>query len=113
MELPRASMARVADAKIRDYLLSGAHDLGQHKARVFGSIGYTADNWRQLQAVLVEIARHGEAIALGTGPYGKEFAIRAIITGPNGRAGAFQAIWIVPPTPEGPRFITAYPTGEP
>jgi hypothetical protein len=53
MKLPAAERAIIAQAKIRDYLLSTAHPVGRFKAPFFVSLGYTSANWRRLEEDLL------------------------------------------------------------
>ena len=40
----------VEDAKVRTYLLSSSHPVGRFKARFFRSLGFTEENWPELNA---------------------------------------------------------------
>ncbi|MFM7513170.1 MAG: DUF4926 domain-containing protein [Cyanobium sp.] len=55
--LPHADHALVEEAKICDYLLSATHPVGRYKARVFRSLGYTAESWTRLRDDLLQ---HGQ-----------------------------------------------------
>jgi hypothetical protein len=45
MPLPFLDRARIAPAKIRDYLLNAEHPVGRAKARFFTGLGFTRDGW--------------------------------------------------------------------
>jgi len=49
MKMPGAEKAVVDEAKVRDYLLAFKHPVGRWKAQFFASLGFRADNWRDLQ----------------------------------------------------------------
>jgi hypothetical protein len=47
--IPNADRAVIEAAKLHDYLLSRTHPVGRFKAAFFHALGYSADNWRQLE----------------------------------------------------------------
>jgi hypothetical protein len=59
---------------------------------------------RDLRATL-----SGEALSLDVTGYGQKFAVRGVLTGPNGRAGRVVTVWIILSDEVSPRFVTAYP----
>jgi len=70
MKLPRASLATVEAAKVRDYLLSASHPIGRFKAAFFAGLGYDAADWRRLEADLLRLARSSGALAGAPSSYG-------------------------------------------
>jgi hypothetical protein len=107
--LPNAESAVIDPAKVRDYLLSTSHPVGRFKANVFLSMGYTPENWPQLHADLLTLARTEEARPGQSSPYGQKFEVSGILRGPNGRQARFNTVWMVAITENVPRFITAFP----
>ena len=62
MKLPNADHASIDPAKIRDYLLSGAHPVGRFKAAYFTALGYTQGQWERLRDDLLDLARNADAV---------------------------------------------------
>jgi hypothetical protein len=109
MTLPNAERALVEDAKVRDYLLSPEHPVGRGKARFFAALGFTRDGWPLLRDALLAVAREGEAEPGELTVFGQKYAVRGILRGPGGRAGAVLTAWIVRRGEDAPRLVSAYP----
>lgn len=102
--------AIISPFKLRGYLLSSTHPLGSHKAAFFRSLGYRAAAPQVLTRDLIALlAMHSEAIDATR--YGRKYASRGQLQGPNGRQGLVLAIWIILLGETAPRFVTAYPGG--
>ena len=108
MKLPNHERAEIQPQKIRDYLLSSSHSMGQSKAEVFFGLGYTVENWERLAADLLELGRHGDAEQVAS-PHGDKFRIVGTIAGPNGRSEVILSVWICDHGDPTPRLVTAYP----
>jgi hypothetical protein len=106
---PDAQRAFVEPAKLRDYLLSSSHPVGRFKAKVFFALGYTPENWQELQSGLLDIARTGQTHPGQPSPYGVKYEVSGILKGPNGREAAIVTAWIVANGEDFARFVTAYP----
>ena len=76
MKLPHADRAVVEPRKVRDYLLSIHHPVGEIEARYFLSAGYSIGDRQRLRDDLLRLARTGEATFLGLGPHGREYEVR-------------------------------------
>jgi hypothetical protein len=68
--LPNADRATVAEAKVRDYLLSPVHPVGRFKAVFFFALGFSREHWELLRDALLVIgstvhATPGQGSALG------------------------------------------------
>ena len=111
MQLPGAERAVVDPAKVRDYLLSSEHPVGRSKARFFAALGFTRTGWPAFQRILLNVARHDDALEGGETLYGRKYEIHATIVGANGRAAEVVTVWIVLTGEDFPRFVTAYPGG--
>jgi hypothetical protein len=109
VKLPNADRAVVQPEKVRDYLLSPLHPIGRFKAAVFGSIGFSGEQWRNLQLWLLELSRSGDATPGQESAHGQKFEIRATLVEPNGRTLAIVSVWMVLVGEDFPRFITAFP----
>lgn len=111
MQIPNADRAVIDPAKLRAYLLSSSHPVGRFKAAFFLGLGYSAQDWRRLEADLRSQHLSKDATAEGRTSYGQKYAIRAILVGPAGRAAEVVSVWVVRTGEEVPRFVTAYPGG--
>ena len=109
MPIPNAEKALIDPAKIHRYLLSAEHPIGRLKARFFASLGYSSDNWQQLEADLRAQHLTRDAARFVSTPYGVKYEIRAMLQGPAGVAAELVSIWIVRIGEGVPRFVTAYP----
>jgi hypothetical protein len=109
VRLPNADRAIVEPAKVRDYLLSSEHPVGRAKARFFAALGFTRDNWPELQAALLVHAAAGEAELDAATLYGQKYTVRGILQGPAGRNASVIAAWMILQGEDAPRFVTAYP----
>ena len=99
MQIPNAQRAVIDPVKLRGYLLSHSHPVGRFKAVFFQALGYSSENWRELEA-------HLRSQHLS---YGQKYSIRAPLVGPSGRSANVVSVWIVRTGEERPRFVTAYP----
>ncbi len=93
MQLPNLDRATVAPDKLRGYLLSPQHTTGRYKARFFRGLGYSAEDWEQLAADLLRIAREGEAEPIPS-PFGEKYRILGRWEGPGSRTATLVTIWI-------------------
>lgn len=109
MRLPNADRATIDPAKVRDYLLSPDHRDGRSKARFFGALGFTRQDWSALRDALLAVARVGEATLTDTSMFGRKYVVRGNVRGPTGRIAVVATVWIVLRGDEAPRLVTAYP----
>jgi hypothetical protein len=109
MKLPGADQAVIEVAKLRDYLLSFIHPVGRFKAAFFAALGYTENNWRQLEADLRRLVESEDVQENRSFRYGRKFEIRGILNGPNGKSAEVVSVWIIRRGENIPRFVTAYP----
>lgn len=113
MAIPNPDRAVVDPTKLREYLLSASHPVGRFKSSFFISLGYGAARWRRLEVDLRCQHLTKSARELEPSPYGRKFVIRATLNGPSGRSAMVTSIWIVRKSEDFPRFVTAYPGGNP
>ena len=109
MRLPNADRAEVADAKVRDYLLSPSHPVGRFKSSFFAALGFTVANWEDLRAALLTLARSADANPGQSSPYGQKYDIHGTIIGPSGRQASVVTVWMVPEGRDFAHFVTAFP----
>ena len=108
MILPNRDRAVIPGEKLRDYLLDPSHIVGRHKAAFFRALGYTQENWKDLESDLRRFLRE-EAREKGETKYGTKYDIQGQINGPAGRSSRIVTAWIVLHGEDFPRFITAHP----
>ncbi len=108
MRLPNSDRAVVDSAKLRHYLLSTSHPVGRFKARFFEALGYSAENWEQIETDIRGLIDAAEARPSEKTEYGAKYEVRGMITGPNGRSAEVVKVWIILTGEDVPRFITAY-----
>ena|SRR6266508_5880263 len=63
MKMPGGDAAIVDRRKLTGYCLNPEHPRGKHKARVFATLGFTAENADELRAVLLKAAASNDAQA--------------------------------------------------
>ncbi len=112
MLLPNADRAIIDPPKLHDYLLSPSHPVGRFKARFFAALGFTADNWRDLEAALRVQHLTQPAVAEPVEALGQPFTIRAILKG-SASSAVVTSVWFLRSGEETARFVTAYPGGKP
>jgi hypothetical protein len=110
--LPNASKAEIDTAKLRDYLLSSSHPIGRFKQPFFAALGYSIEQWQQLEADLLELAATGVTRTGQNTAYGQKYEIRGILQGPSGKAAEVVSVWIILEDEDIPRFVTAFPGGK-
>jgi len=111
LHIPNAERASIEPAKLHAYLLSRNHPIGRFKAVFFLALGYSSENWRQLEVDLRSQHLSQEATAEEPTPYGQKYTIRATLVGPSGSSAEAVSVWVVRTGEEFPRFVTAYPEG--
>jgi hypothetical protein len=109
LNIPNADQAVIEPTKLRDYLLSLSHPIGRFKASFFVTLGYSQEEWAELENDLREQHLAGAASEVVPTDYGMKYVIRANLKGPNGKTAALVSVWIVLKQEDFPRFVTAYP----
>ena len=109
MNLPAADRALIQTEKLRDYLLSTEHAVGRFKAAFFAGMGYSRQDWRQLQMDILQIAQSGVAVERQLSTFGQKYEVNGILRGPSGRETRVTTIWIVKSGEDFPRLVTVYP----
>ena len=79
------------------------------KSQFLRQAGYTLDNWEQLAEDLRLHVLPAEAVLIEQTTYGDIFAIRAALTGPNGKTLFVRTIWMTELRSGVTKFITLYP----
>lgn len=86
MRLPNSEAAVVEPEKVRDYLLSPTHQVGRFKATFFAALGYTQENWPDLERDLRLLASEQEGAQGKFSRFGNKYEVSGILTGPIGRS---------------------------
>jgi hypothetical protein len=108
MKLP-AHDAIIPVAKLTDYLLSATHPDGRGKAAFLARLGYSRDDWQQLETDLREDQLTLDAAPGRASPYGRKYEILGLLTGPNGTTAQIRTVWIVLAGETRPRLVTLIP----
>ena len=111
MQIPNAERAVIEPAKLHADPLPRNHPIGRFKATFFMALGYSSENWHQLEADLRSQHLSQDATAEERAPYGQKYAIRATLAGPSAGSAEVVSVWVERTGEEFPRFVTAYPEG--
>ena len=109
MKLPGFERAVIEPAKLRDYLLSREHPVGRFKAAFFGTLGYSLEGWRRLEADLRTLIASHDAMPGEPSEHGPKYQVRGTLKAPTGATAEIVSIWIILTGEDFPRFVTAYP----
>lgn len=109
--LPNAEKAIIEVEKLRDYILSSTHPVGQFKAAVFRRLGYSAENWEAFEEILRALILSHDAVEMEENQYGKKFIVEGLFDGPSGQSMQIVTVWVILKGESVPRFVTAYPRG--
>lgn len=107
MKMPGAEAAIVDPRKLTAYCLNPEHPRGKHKARVFATLGFTADNADELRAALLKAAASGDALPAASDQFGDRYVLEFEIEGPQGK-GVIRSTWIVRRGERAPRLTSCF-----
>src|SRR5262245_37839727 len=107
MKLPGGEAAIVDLQKLTGYCLNPDHPRGKHKARVFATLGFTADNANELRAALLKAAADSDAVAAMSDRFGERYVIESEISGQRGSA-VVRSMWIVRRGETTPRLTSCF-----
>ena len=111
MQISNAAQAIIDPMKLHGYLLSRTHAVGRFKVPFFEALGYSAEEWRRLDADLRAQHLPQDATPVDATVYGQKYEVRATLVGPANRPARVVSVWIVRRGGDFPRFVTAYPEG--
>lgn len=83
-KLPNAEKAIIEAEKLRGYILSPTHPVGQSKAAFSQKLGYTAENWEAFEQALRDLIDSYDAREGEENQYGRKFVVRGSLTSPTG-----------------------------
>jgi uncharacterized protein DUF6883 len=107
MKMPGGDAAIVDRRKLTGYCLSPEHPRGKHKARVFATLGFTAENADELRAALLKAAASKEAQAAVSDQFGDRYVLEFELEGPQGK-GIVRSTWIVRSGERAPRLTSCF-----
>jgi hypothetical protein len=109
MKLPNAENAVIAEDKLVAYLLNVNHRRGGGKAKLLNSLGYEAEQWKQLAEDLCQQHLMADVVEQRDTEWGWRYDIVAPLTGPSGDTVMFRSVWQIDLGSDCPRLITMYP----
>lgn len=107
MKIPSGDAAIVDRQKLTGYCLNPEHPRGKHKARVFATLGFTAENADKLRAALLTAAASGDARPAASDEFGDRYVLEFEIEGPQGN-GIVRSTWIVRRGETAPRLTSCF-----
>jgi hypothetical protein len=107
MKMPGGDAAIVDARKLTGYCLNPEHPRGKHKARVFATLGFTAENADDLRAALLKAAAGNDAQAAASDRFGDRYVLEFEIEGPQGK-GIVRSTWIVRRGERAPRLTSCF-----
>jgi hypothetical protein len=107
--LPRADRAVVPREKLEGYLLNLGHEVGRHKARVFGTaLGIHRGDWEFLRDGIVKGVSAAPVSTVRETPWGRLYEVVVSIEGLNDQTRRVMTVWLVASVGDPPRFVTGY-----
>jgi hypothetical protein len=83
MKMPGSA---IVDArKLTGYCLNPEHPRGKHKARVFATLGFTAENADDLRTALLKAAASHDAQMAAADQFGDRYVLEFELEGPQAR----------------------------
>ena len=108
MKLPTFGQVRIDDRKIRDYLLSSSHPIGQFKARYFARLGFGPEATGPFVAELRRIAAEGEVSSIEDTDFGTKYTVPGELRGALASA-AVLTVWFQDAGESDVRLVTVRP----
>jgi len=105
MRLPKDTL--IAQDKLTEYLLRWRPE--DDKSAFLARAGYTLENADRLMADIREQIMTLDAETMEKTEYGPKYAIRGVLTGPNGSTLRVVTIWLTEEATGQTKFITLYP----
>jgi hypothetical protein len=107
--LPYAAAARVADAKVRDFILDAAHPDNKGRAAFYIGIGFTRQQWHLLRDALLAHPQNNSVIGAVSTEFGTKYRVRCSIASPDGRNPCIDTLWVIDHGSTVPASMTTYP----
>jgi Domain of unknown function (DUF6883) len=114
--LLNANRAVIPREKLEDYLLNLDHEIGRHKARVFGAaLGIHREDWEYLRERIIEGIVAAPVSNVRDTDWGRCYEVALPVEGLNGRTRVVLTVWFIASAGDPPRFVTGYlvdPSGD-
>ena len=107
--LPNAALARIADAKVRDFILDVSHIGNKGRAEFFFAIGFSQQRWETLKDALLAHPTTNTVERATQTEFGTRYRVRCNLESPNGRNPCIVTVWALDHGSTTPTFITAFP----
>ena len=107
MKMPGGDAAIVDQQKLTGYCLNPEHPRGKHKARVFATLGFTADNADELRTALLRAAATADAQLAEADQFGQRYVVEFEVRGLR-RVGFVRSMWIVRHGETVPRLTSCF-----
>lgn len=107
--LPNASLARVEETKLLDYLLNPGHPQGRSKAQYFIGRGFEREAWGGLADALRAQGANNRVTKTTITPWGTRFQVDCHCPTPDGSNPCIRSVWEVTADDQPPRLLTAHP----
>ena len=111
--MPNHVAARVADSKVRDFILNDAHPDNKGRARFFAAFGFTAGRWDLLKDALVRHPRRNVVVRASETGFGTRYRVHCDIVSPDERNPCIVTVWTVDRGSAIPMLVTAFPGPNP
>lgn len=109
MRLPGWENARVAPAKISDYLLASDHPTGQYKAEWLSTLGFRPIDASTLSTAILNHAAEHEVAHTTTSAFGTTYVVDGAMETPAGARPRVRSIWFLGHNDDSPALVTLYP----
>ncbi len=107
MKMPGGDAAIVDRQKLVGYCLNAEHARGKHKARVFATLGFTAENADELRSALLRAAASDDAQPAASDQFGDRYVLEFEIEGPQSK-GIVRSTWILRRGESAPRLTSCF-----
>jgi hypothetical protein len=107
--LPNAAAAKIADAKVRDFILNAAHPDNKGRAVFFVGFGFAQQQCEILRDALLAHPLSNAVFRATTTGFGARYRVRCNVTSPDTRDPCIDTVWVIDQGSTVPTFITAYP----
>lgn len=109
MKLPNRESAVIEPEKLTEYLLNVDHRRGGTKARLLLRLGYSKDNWQQLEADIRRFHLEVDVEVIRETRYGIRYEISAPLQTPTNEQRIVRSVWQIDKGQSFPRLITLVP----
>lgn len=109
MKLPNSENAAIETTKLTKYLLNPKHKRGGDKAKLLQRLGYSLNNWQQLEADIRQYHLDEDVDIVKETSYGIRYEISALLQTPTGESRLVRTVWQIDKGVDFPRLITLIP----